>query len=183
MAMLVLCTMGIYGAFSVSSSYVMELLGAERAVGGAIMNSIGNLGGFVVSRWFFVCSVARALARARPAFFLSSLAGAHAHAHTQNPVRASAPPPQKKLTILFQGPYAIGALKDRHGSYHHAMYLMGSGLVIAALVVAAFNPAWAHAKALPNSERAAEAIAQGEAEAGIAAPAGSSSAAAKPIAK
>jgi MFS family permease len=50
MVVLVGATMGIYGAFSVSSSYVMELLGAERAVGGAIMNSIGNLGGFVVRK-------------------------------------------------------------------------------------------------------------------------------------
>lgn len=129
MVMLVLCTMGIYGAFSVSSSYVMELLGAERAVGGAIQNSIGNLGGFV-------------------------------------------------------GPYAIGALKDKTGSYHPAMYLMGAGLVVAALVVAAFDPKWARAKAMPNAERASEAVAQMEAEAGVAAaPAGGERAkAAKPVA-
>lgn len=113
MGVLVCTTMFIYGAFSVSSSYVMQLLGAERATGGAIMNSLGNLGGFV-------------------------------------------------------GPYVIGALKDATGSYHPSMYMMAAGLVIAAAVVAAFNPKWAEAKSMPNAGRAAEAIAQGEAEAGVA---------------
>jgi ACS family tartrate transporter-like MFS transporter len=115
MIVLILCTCGIYGAFSVSSSYVMQLLGAERAVGGAIMNSLGNLGGFV-------------------------------------------------------GPYVIGSLKDQTGDYFAAMYLMGGGLVIAAATVAIYQPRWSEAKSMPNTEKAAEAIAQGEAEAGLPAP-------------
>jgi hypothetical protein len=46
-AVFILCTMFVYGAFSISQSYISGLLGAERGVGGAIQNSIGNLGGFV----------------------------------------------------------------------------------------------------------------------------------------
>jgi hypothetical protein len=47
------------------------------------------------------------------------------------------------------------------------MYLMGAGLIVAAAVVAAFNPEWARACAAPNAERAREAIAQDEAEANV----------------
>jgi MFS family permease len=46
-AVFIMATMAVYGAFSVSNSYIMQLLGGERGMGGAIMNSIGNLGGFV----------------------------------------------------------------------------------------------------------------------------------------
>jgi ACS family tartrate transporter-like MFS transporter len=46
-AVFCLVTMFIYGAFSISQSYLSGLLGAERGMGGAIQNSIGNLGGFV----------------------------------------------------------------------------------------------------------------------------------------
>lgn len=46
-AVFILCTMFVYGAFSISQSHISGLLGAERGMGGAIQNSIGNLGGFV----------------------------------------------------------------------------------------------------------------------------------------
>jgi ACS family tartrate transporter-like MFS transporter len=46
-AVFILCTMFVYGFFSISNSYIAGLLGAERGTGGAIYNSLGNLGGFV----------------------------------------------------------------------------------------------------------------------------------------
>ena len=46
-AVFIVATMLVYGAFSISSSYIMQLLGGERGMGGAIQNSLGNLGGFV----------------------------------------------------------------------------------------------------------------------------------------
>lgn len=46
-AVFILCTMFVYGSFSISNSYIAGLLGAERGTGGAIYNSLGNLGGFV----------------------------------------------------------------------------------------------------------------------------------------
>eukprot|EP00775_Hariotina_reticulata_P010519 gene10519-10679_t len=46
-AVFIMCTMFVYGAFSICQSYISGLLGAERGMGGAIQNSIGNLGGFV----------------------------------------------------------------------------------------------------------------------------------------
>lgn len=46
-AVFILCTMFVYGAFSISQSWMSGLLGAERGMGGAIQNSLGNLGGFV----------------------------------------------------------------------------------------------------------------------------------------
>lgn len=95
-AVFILTTMFVYGAFSISQSYISGLLGAERGMGGAIQNSIGNLGGFV-------------------------------------------------------GPYVIGALYEKSGSHFNGMYVMGSGLAVAALIVAAYQPHWSEAKAMPHA--------------------------------
>eukprot|EP00775_Hariotina_reticulata_P012832 gene12832-12960_t len=46
-AVIILCAMFVYGGYSISNSYIYGLLGAERGMGGAIFNSLGNLGGFV----------------------------------------------------------------------------------------------------------------------------------------
>jgi MFS family permease len=46
-AVFIMATMAVYSANSISTSYIMQLMGGERGMGSAIMNSIGNLGGFV----------------------------------------------------------------------------------------------------------------------------------------
>lgn len=43
----ILCTMFVYGAYSLNQSYIVGLMGAERGMGGAIVNSLANFGGFV----------------------------------------------------------------------------------------------------------------------------------------
>lgn len=99
-AVFILTTMFVYGAFSISQSYLSGLLGAERGMGGAIQNSIGNLGGFV-------------------------------------------------------GPYVIGALYQGTGSHHSGMYVMGAGLAMSCVIVAAYQPRWSEAKAMPHAPSSA----------------------------
>jgi MFS family permease len=95
-AVFILCTMFVYGSFSISNSYIAGLLGAERGTGGAIYNSLGNLGGFV-------------------------------------------------------GPYVIGALYEKTHGHESGMYVMGAGLAASCIIVAAYQPKWSEAKAMPHA--------------------------------
>jgi hypothetical protein len=52
-------------------------------------------------------------------------------------------------------PYVIGALYEKTGSHFNGMYVMGAGLAVAALIVAAYLPRWSEAKAMPHAPSAA----------------------------
>lgn len=48
-------------------------------------------------------------------------------------------------------PYVIGALYEKTGAHFSGMYVMGAGLAVAALIVAAYLPRWSEAKAMPHA--------------------------------
>ena len=56
---------------------------------------------------------------------------------------------------LSCSPYVIGALYEKSGSHFNGMYVMGSGLAMAALIVAAYQPRWSEAKAMPHAPSSA----------------------------
>lgn len=62
-----------------------------------------------------------------------------------------APPVPVAVAGCCCSPYVIGAMYEKTHTHFSGMYVMGAGLAVAAVIVAAYQPRWSESKAMPHA--------------------------------